>query len=106
MIPGPQSVPGLVGIAGHPVAHSLSPALQNAAFAAVGLDWVYVALDVVAEDLAPVLAGARGLGFRGLNVTAPHKVAAAGMVDGLMGAAADLGAVNTIVFEAEAIVGH
>jgi shikimate dehydrogenase len=112
VIPGSRETPrvagsaGVVGIAGHPVSQSLSPTLQNAAFAAAGLDWVYVALDVLPENLAPVLAGARTLGLRGLNVTAPHKVAAAGIVDRLVGAAADLGAVNTIVFDAEAMVGH
>ncbi len=96
----------VAGIIGHPVAHSLSPVLQNAAFAASGLSWVYVAFDVEPQDLAPAVRGARSLGLRGLNVTAPHKAAAAGCVDRLSGAAAALGLLNTIVFAGGEAVGH
>jgi shikimate dehydrogenase len=96
----------VTGIIGRPVAHSLSPALQNAAFAALGLNWVYVALDVDPEELVPALRGVRVLGFRGLNVTAPHKLAAATLVDRLDGTAAALGLVNTIVFARGETVGH
>jgi len=67
----------LVALLGHPVAHSLSPRMQNAAFAARGLDWAYVALDVPPERLEEAVRGLAALGFAGANVTAPHKLAVA-----------------------------
>jgi shikimate dehydrogenase len=81
----------LVALIGHPVAHSLSPRMQNAAFAARGLDWTYVALDVPPERLEEALRGLVALGFAGANVTAPHKLAVAALVD------ADAPSVNTLV---------
>ena len=83
----------LVALLGHPVAHSLSPRMQNAAFAARGLDWAYVALDVPAEDLERAVCGLLASGFAGANVTIPHKRAAAQLCD-----EADGDAVNTLVF--------
>ncbi|MHB8470502.1 MAG: shikimate dehydrogenase (NADP+) [Gaiellaceae bacterium] len=76
---------------GRPVAHSLSPRLQNAAFAARGLDWEYVAFDVPPERLEEAVRGLAALGFAGANVTAPHKRAVARIVG------ADLPSVNTLV---------
>ena len=70
----------LVALLGHPVAHSLSPAMQNAAFAARGLDWAYAALDVPPARLEEAVRGLAALGFAGANVTAPHKLAVAGLV--------------------------
>jgi shikimate dehydrogenase len=67
----------LVALLGHPVSHSLSPRMQNAAFAARGLDWAYVAVDVPSDSLETAVRGLAALGFAGANVTAPHKVAAA-----------------------------
>ena len=67
----------LVALLGDPVAHSLSPRMQNAAFAARGLDWAYVALDVPPARLAEAVRGLAALGFVGANVTAPHKLAVA-----------------------------
>jgi shikimate dehydrogenase len=69
----------LVALLGHPVAHSLSPQMQNAAFAARGLDWAYVALDVPPERLAESVRGLAASGFVGANVTAPHKLAVAAL---------------------------
>jgi shikimate dehydrogenase len=83
----------LVALLGHPVAHSLSPRMQNAAFAARGLDWAYVALDVAPEDLEGAVRGLVASGFAGANVTIPHKWAAAQLCD-----EADGDAVNTLVF--------
>jgi len=83
----------LVALLGHPVAHSLSPRMQNAAFAARGLDWAYVALDVEPEQLETALRGLVAAGFAGANVTIPHKRAAAALCD-----EADGAAVNTLVF--------
>src|SRR5947208_2599269 len=65
----------LVALLGHPVAHSLSPRMQNAAFAARALDWAYVALDVEPDRLTEAVRGLAAAGFVGANVTAPHKVA-------------------------------
>jgi shikimate dehydrogenase len=83
----------LVALLGQPVAGSLSPRMQNAALAARGLDWAYVALDVAPADLETVVHGLAAAGFAGANVTAPHKLAAAGLAE------TDLASVNTLVFE-------
>jgi shikimate dehydrogenase len=69
----------LVALLGHPVAHSLSPRMQNAAFAARGLDWAYVAVDVSPDALRDAVLGLAALGFAGANVTAPHKLAVAAL---------------------------
>jgi len=81
----------LVALLGHPVEHSLSPRMQNAAFAARGLDWAYVALDVPPEHLEDAVRGLAALGFAGANVTAPHKLAVARIVG------SELPSVNTLV---------
>jgi shikimate dehydrogenase len=86
----------LYGVIGHPVAHSRSPQMQNAAFAAAQLDAVYVALAVAPERLAAAVAGAHALGFQGLNVTIPHKQGAATLCATVDAIAADVGAVNTL----------
>jgi shikimate dehydrogenase len=96
----------LAAVIGSPVRHSLSPAIHNAAFAALGLNWVYVAFEV-AEGKAPAaLAAMRALGIAGLSVTMPHKAAVAAAVDRLSPAAARLGAVNCVVAEGDELVGH
>ena len=96
----------VVGVIGDPVAHSLSPRLHNAAFAALGLDWVSVGFEVPAGHTGTALAGAAALGLRGLSVTMPHKEAAARVVDRLGQEAADLDAVNCVVFEERRMVGE
>jgi shikimate dehydrogenase len=96
----------LLGIIGDPVAHSLSPALHNAAFAEAGLDWAYVPLRVTADELGAAVKGLWALGFRGANVTVPHKVAVVPHLARLEGDAALLRAVNTIVRETDGLVGH
>jgi shikimate dehydrogenase len=88
----------LVALLGHPVAHSRSPAMQNAAFAARGLDWAYVALDVAPGELEDAVRGLAALGFAGANVTIPHKRAVADLCDELDRAAARAVSVNTLVF--------
>lgn len=90
----------LVALIGHPVAHSLSPRMQNAAFAARGLDWAYVALDVPPERLEEALRGLVALGFAGANVTTPHKLAAAALVE------SDFPSVNTLLVHGDRIEGH
>ena len=86
----------LYAVVGHPVGHSLSPAMHNAAFAALGLDAAYLALDVEPDRLLEGLRGAHALGFQGLNVTVPHKRRAAGICLSLDPVARLAGAVNTL----------
>ena len=81
----------LVALLGHPVAHSRSPRMQNAAFAARGLAWEYVALDVLPERLEEAVRGLAAQGFKGANVTAPHKAGVAQIVG------SELPSVNTLV---------
>ncbi len=87
----------VAGVIGDPVEHSLSPALHNAAFAALGLDWVYVAFPVRRGDARAAIVGAVALGVRGLSVTMPHKQAAALAADRRTAAVELLGAANAIV---------
>ncbi len=97
----------LVGLIGWPVAHSGSPAMHNAAFRALKLNWSYVPLPVRPEALAAAVAGLAALGFRGANVTVPHKEAVIPLLDSLSPEAARINAVNTIVVEDDGrLVGH
>jgi shikimate dehydrogenase len=90
----------VVGVIGDPVAHSLSPALHNAAFAALGLDWVYVAFPVPRGRATEAVAAVPALGLAGLNVTMPHKEDVASACDELTPDAAALRSVNTVVAQA------
>jgi shikimate dehydrogenase len=87
----------VVGIIGDPVAHSASPAMHNAAFAALGLDWVYVPFAVRAAALRDAVRAVRALGLAGVNVTVPHKAAVLPHLDAVSALAARVGAVNTII---------
>jgi shikimate dehydrogenase len=89
-----------VALLGKPVAESLSPRMQNAAFAAAGLGWQYVALEVGAEALAETVRALPSSGFVGANVTIPHKEAAAALCDEAEG-----DAVNTLVFRDGRVLG-
>jgi shikimate dehydrogenase len=95
----------LVTLLGHPVDHSLSPRMQNAAFAARALDWAYVAVDVEPDALPEAVAGLRALGFAGANVTIPYKSAVAELCDQLDDLSRRSGAVNTLVFRDGGVVG-
>ena len=89
----------LIGVAGWPVAHSRSPAMHNAAFAASGLDgWFYTRLPLPAELFAETARALPGSGYRGLNVTIPHKQAALALADEVTPTAAAIGAANTLMF--------
>jgi shikimate dehydrogenase len=85
------------GVIGDPIAHTLSPAIQNAAFQHLKLDFVYVAFHVKPADLENALRGMRGFDIHGLNVTMPHKSAAIKYLDKLDPAVQFLGSVNTIL---------
>ena len=92
----------LIGLIGWPVAHSQSPAMHNAAAAALGIDWAYVPFSVREEDVAASVQGLRALGVRGVNVTIPHKQAVIPYLDEIHPAAQAIGAVNTILFKRSA----
>jgi shikimate dehydrogenase len=85
-----------VGLLGWPVAHSVSPAMQNAAFRALGLPWRYELVPTPPGALADTLASLEAQGFRGANVTVPHKETALGHLDRVDGLARSIGAVNTL----------
>jgi len=82
---------------GHPVGHSLSPEMHNAAFAALKLPFVYVAHDVEPGSLSRAMEGGRAMGYRGLSITIPHKVAALECVDDVDETARSIGCINTVV---------
>ena len=88
----------LAGVIGFPVGHSRSPAMMNAAFAALGLEWRYVKLPLPPERFGPAVRALPASGYRGANVTLPHKLAAHDLADELSDAAAAIGAVNTLTF--------
>ncbi len=97
----------VAAVIGSPVRHSLSPAIHNAACAALGLDWAYVAFEVAPGRAGDALTAVRVLGLRGLSVTMPHKHDVAAAVDEIVPAAAALGAVNCVEHRAdERLVGH
>ncbi len=93
-------------VIGDPVRHSLSPAIHNAGFAALGLDWVFLACEVPEGRAPQALAGSVALGIEGLSVTMPHKAAVAAAVDRLSPTARLLGAVNCVTRDGDQLVGH
>ncbi len=94
----------LCAVIGNPVAHSLSPALHNAAFDALGLDFVYLAFRV--EDLKSALAGMRALdNFRGMSVTIPHKIEAMNYLDEIAEVDRSIGSINTIINDNGRLIG-
>ena len=95
----------LCGVLGHPVKHSLSPAIHNAAFQHLGLNYVYLAFPV--EDVPQAIHGIRALGnIRGFSVTIPHKVSVMAHLDTIEPTARHIGAVNTIVKEGQTLSGY
>jgi len=91
---------------GFPAHHSMGPAIHNTAFEELGLPFVYVAQDVAPADLAAAIAGARALGYRGLSITMPHKVAALDLVDEVDATARAIGCINTVVNNDGRLVGY
>jgi len=85
------------GVIGDPIEHTASPAMHNAAFKKLGLDYVYLPFRVKREELGKAIEGMRALNIRGLNVTIPHKVAVIQSLDELDSLAEKIGSVNTIV---------
>lgn len=94
----------ICAVIGNPVGHSLSPAIHNAAYEALDLDFVYVAFPV--EDVKGALAGMRALGnFRGMSVTIPHKIEAMKHVDEVAEVDRSIGSINTIVHDGDKLIG-
>src|SRR5690349_7278413 len=88
-----------LAVLGHPVFHSRSPAMQNAALADLGLgDWQYEAIDVAPEEFKALVRGLPGRGFAGVNVTVPHKETVLAVADEATDAAKAIGAANTLTF--------
>lgn len=87
----------ICGIIGDPIEHSISPAMHNAAFKKLGLDYIYLPFRVRAEELAQAVNGLKALNVAGFNVTIPHKVTIIPRLDGLDPLAEKIGAVNTVV---------
>lgn len=88
----------IVGLIGHPVEHSFSPPMHNAAFEELGMDWAYVAFDVDPNNLKSAIDGAKSLNIKGFNVTIPHKINVMDYLDEIDEVASLIGAVNTIDF--------
>jgi len=101
-----RPLPVLVGIFGDPVAHSRSPAMHNAAFHAIKLDWYYLPFVVRPAGLADAVRAIRALGLAGVNLTIPHKERVLPFLDGLSTEARHIGAVNTIVNRRGRLIGH
>jgi shikimate dehydrogenase len=86
----------ILGVIGHPIAHSLSPAMHNAAISHLGVDFVYLAFPVKPEDLEIALSGFRAIDLRGFSVTIPHKQAIVPLLSEVSPIARAIGAVNTV----------
>ncbi|MCY3578111.1 MAG: shikimate dehydrogenase [bacterium] len=102
----PPNTEVAAGVIGYPVRHSLSPAICQAAFDQLGLDWIYAAFEVLPGDAAEALNHMRDRGMAGLSVTMPHKADVAAMVDELSPAAATLGVVNCVSRDGDRLIGH
>ncbi len=95
----------LLGVIGHPIAHSLSPLMHNAALTHLGLDYVYLPLPVKPEELEVAIAGLAAIGMRGFNVTIPHKQAVMPLMSEISAIAQAVGAVNTVSWTEHGWVG-
>jgi len=96
----------LVGVFGHPVAENPTVVMHQAAFAELGLNWRYLTIEVLPQDLEAAMNGLRAMNMRGINLTIPHKVAVLAHLDQLSPAAAVMGAVNTVVREGGRLLGE
>ncbi len=94
-----------LAVIGYPIAHSLSPVIQNTALTEAGLDYAYIAIPVSPDSLPAAVAGFRAMNFRGWNVTIPHKSAIIPLLDEIEPAAAALGAVNTVINDDGHLIG-
>ncbi|XUX00602.1 MAG: shikimate dehydrogenase [Dehalogenimonas sp.] len=96
----------MIALIGNPVAHSVSPAMQNAAFQAMALNYVYLAFQVPPAALGEAVSVVRGLGFRGANITIPHKTAVMPLLDNIDPYAKRIGAINTVLNDNGKLTGY
>jgi shikimate dehydrogenase len=96
----------LIGCFGQPVAENPTGAMQEAAFAALGMNWRYLTVEVAPENLGAAMLGVRAFGMRGVNLTIPHKVAVMSHLDEIAPDAAVIGAVNTVRREGDRLIGE
>ena len=96
----------ILGVFGHPVSHSLSPVMHNAAIEALNIDYVYVPFHVLPEDLEAAIGGVRALRIAGVNVTIPHKEKVLDLIDRVGEVAARIGSCNTVVNRDGRLVGE
>jgi shikimate dehydrogenase len=103
-----QITPGtkIVGLIGHPVAHSLSPVMHNHLYDTLGMDMAYLAFDVEPDRVASAVDGLCSLGFTGFNITIPHKEAVYRLLDRVDREAEIIGAVNTVKIEDGILTGY
>ena len=97
---------GFLGLLGSPVAHSISPAMHNASFQALGLDYVYLCFDVDTTNLKTAVEGLKTAGIKGFNCTFPDKNMMCELADQLSPAAKMIGAVNTVLNDNGKLIGH
>ena len=95
----------IVGVIGDPVEHSRSPQMHNAAFAELGLDYVYVPFHILPNELHAAIEGFKAINVVGINITIPHKQAVIPFVDEISREAELIGAVNTLIFNKGKIAG-
>lgn len=95
-----------IGIIGYPIEHSLSPAMQNAAIKKIGIDYSYIAMPVNPYQLKQAILGLKVLGFKGFNVTIPHKINIIPLLDEIDDHAKMIGAVNTVVIQQGKMIGY
>ena len=95
-----------LGLIGYPVEHSLSPVIQNPAIEAAGLDYAYIAMPVEKTRLGEAVGGLKSLGFKGFNITIPHKIGIMEFLDEVDENAKMIGAVNTVVIKDGKLYGH
>jgi shikimate dehydrogenase len=96
----------LVGVFGHPVAENPTIVMQEAGFKALGLNWRYLNIEVLPQDLEQAVKGLRAMNFAGINCTIPHKVAVLEFLDEVTPDARLMGAVNTIRREGQKLIGE
>ncbi len=96
----------LVGVLGHPVAENPTIVMQEAAFQALNLDWRYLTIEVLPDDLAAAIQGVRAFNMQGINLTIPHKVAVLEHLDEVASDARLMGAVNTVRREGDKLIGE
>ena len=106
MADAPNYKAELVGVFGHPVSENPTVVMHEAAYAELGLNWRYLTIEVLPQDLEAAMKGVRALNMRGINLTIPHKVAVLPYLDEVKPAAALMGAVNTVVRVGDRLVGE